>query len=382
MPIERQSCKVCGVTPLVEIPEFRSLPRITSDCVAFRSGGRLLVCCTCGAAQSPADEQWFDEIREIYHDYHAYHQSGGVEQHVIDPATGELRRRSEVLVDRLLALQNVPRSGKILDVGCGTGGTLKSFSERGGWRLYGLEMDAKNLHFLTALEGFVALYTERPADLPGQFDLITMVHALEHFPEPVETLRDLKSKVALGGQIFVEVPNAEANTFDYVIADHMVHFTPATLSVLATRAGFTIDCLATTWVTKELSLTAQPCRFEAREFEPDPTLPMVDRVVTQVDWLRRFADSAREASDTSTAFGLFGTSIAATWLCGVLGDAVSFFVEEDPNRLGRPYLERPVLSPAEVQPGSVVYLALIPQIAAQVARRLRHTIPNLQLPPS
>jgi hypothetical protein len=66
----------------------------------------------------------------------------------------------------------------------------------------------------------------------------------------------------------------------------------------------------------------------------------------------------------------------------VLGDAVSFFVEEDPNRLGRPYLERPVLSPAEVQPGSVVYLALIPQIAAQVARRLRHTIPNLQLPPS
>src|ERR1700729_87927 len=159
MPIDDQVCKICGGTFLLEIPEFRSLPRVTSDCVAFRSGGRLLVCSRCGAAQSPADQQWFEEIREIYSDYHAYHQSGGVEQHVVDPATGELRRRSEVLLDRLLALPSVPLSGTVLDVGCGTGATLRSFSERRGWRLNGLEVDAKNLHLLSALEGFEMLYT-------------------------------------------------------------------------------------------------------------------------------------------------------------------------------------------------------------------------------
>jgi len=381
MPIDKQTCKICGGPSLVEIPEFRSLPRVTSDCIAFRSGGRLLVCRTCSAAQSPSDEQWFDEIGEIYRDYYAYHQAGGVEQHVVDPDTGGLRRRSEVLLDRLLGLPDVPSSGKVLDVGCGTGATLRSFSERGGWRLYGLEMDAKDLHFLSALEGFEALYMGNPADLPGQFDLITMVHALEHFPEPVQTLHDLSDKVALGGRIFVEVPNAEANPFDYVVADHMMHFTPETLSALAARAGLTVDCLATTWVTKELSLAAQPGGVQAREHKLDASVPTVDRIRAQVDWLRRLISASREASATPAPFGLFGTSIAATWLAGALGDAVSFFVEEDPNRVGRPYLGRPVVSPADVKTGSVVFLALIPQIADQVARRLRGTIPDLRLPP-
>jgi hypothetical protein len=135
-------------------------------------------------------------------------------------------------------------------------------------------------------------------------------------------------------------------------------------------------------VTKELSLTAQPVASGVRECDQSAAATTVDHVCAQVDWLRRFVDASREASATSAGFGLFGTSIAATWLCGVLGDTVSFFVEEDPNRVGRPYLERPVLSPVEVKPGNVVYLALIPQIAAQVDRRLRDIIPDLRLPPS
>lgn len=382
MPIDQRTCKICATPSLVEIPEYRSLPRVTSDCVAFRPGGRLLLCRACGATQSPSDEQWLEEIREIYSDYHAYHQAGGVEQHVMDPSTGELRRRSEVLVDRLLGLPDVPASGKVLDVGCGTGATLKSFSERGGWRLYGQEMDTKNLHFLSPLAGFEALYTDTPASLPGQFDLITMVHALEHFPEPAQTLRDLRSKIAPGGRIFVEVPNAEANTFDYVIADHMLHFTRETLSIVATRAGFAIDCLSTAWVAKELSLTARPAQPEARDYHPNAASGAVDQVRGQVGWLRRFVDASRQASATSAPFGLFGTSIAATWLASVLGDVVSFFVEEDPNRVGRPYLGRPVFSPQEVKPGSVVFLALTPPVAAQVALRLGDTIADLLLPPS
>jgi 2-polyprenyl-3-methyl-5-hydroxy-6-metoxy-1,4-benzoquinol methylase len=375
------ACKVCGEAALDEVREYRLLPRVTSDCVAFRAGGRLLVCCHCGAAQSYGDEQWLSEIGEIYSDYHAYHQSGGVEQHVVDAASGDLRRRSEVLVDRLLGLPGVPRSGKVLDVGCGTGGTLMSFAERGGWRLHGLEMDEKNLPFLATLSGFDTLHTCAPSGVPDHFDLITMVHALEHFLEPSETLQHLKGKLAPGGKLFVEVPNADANPFDLVIADHMLHFTPSSLSRLITRSGFAVDCLSTDWVTKELSLTAQAAGPESLKVRRDASPSAADHIRARVDWLWRFVDAARKAANTSAAFGLFGTSIAATWLCGVLGDAVSFFVEEDPNRAGRPYLGRDIVTPTCVKPGAIVYLALIPPIAEQVARRLQNTIADLRLPP-
>jgi len=373
---------VCCTDTLEEIPEFPCLPRVTSDCLVFRAGGRLLICLHCGAVQSPADEQWFEEIQEIYNNYYAYHQSGGLEQHVLDPASGMLRLRSDVLLDRLATVPGVPASGKVVDVGCGTGATLKAFAKRGGWRLYGLEMNEKNLAFLTAIDGFESLYTGTPTDLPGQFDLVTMVHALEHFPEPVEAMRALRSKLASEGRLFVEVPNAEANPFDYLIADHMMHFTPASLSALADRAGFAIDCLATTWVTKELSLIARCTTNPAHRPARQPASEVATRVRAQIGWLGRLVEASREASRRSSNFGLFGTSIAATWLCGVLNDAVSFFVEEDPARVGRPYMGRPVMGPAQVRSGSTVFMPLVPQIADQIARRLQPTAIDLQLPPS
>jgi SAM-dependent methyltransferase len=340
-----------------------------------------MICSQCGAAQSPADQQWFEEIGEIYGSYRMYKQSGGVDQHVLDPFTGQLRRRNDVLLDNLAALPGVPRSGRVVDVGCGTGVTLKALSERGGWRLHGLDLDARNLPFLESIKGFETLHTCAPAELPCTFDLVTMVHSLEHFPAPLATLRDLRCKIAPGGCLFVEVPNAEANPFEYLVADHMVHFTPATLSRLAAGAELAVDCLATTWVSKELSLTARPAGSPVPLAGVPTASEVTDRVAAQILWLCGFADAAREASAGSGPFGLFGSSIAATWLCGVLGDRVSFFVEEDSHRVGRTHLGRPILSPVQVARGSVVYAALIPQIANRVAKRLGATI-DLRLPPS
>ncbi len=343
----------------------------------FRSGGRLLICRECGAAQSPADRQWMEEIAEIYAAYRVYHQSGGVEQYVSDPATGTLRRRSQVLLDKLRTVPGLPQSGSVLDVGCGNGSTLQAFSGRGGWRLYGLEMDTRSLSALREIEGFETLYTRTPAELPCTFDLVTMVHALEHFPEPGRTLRDLREKIAPGGRLFIEAPNAEDNPFDYLVADHRMHFSPATLSRLVEEAGWTVDCLATNWVSKELSLVVRPGRFEDRRPQR-----AAERVAEQVEWLHRLIGAAREASAGSSSFGLFGTSIAATWLGGVLGGGVSFFVDEDANRIGRTHMGRPILSPAQVPPGSVVFLALIPQIAERIAARLCDTGIDLRRPPS
>jgi hypothetical protein len=203
-----------------------------------------------------------------------------------------------------------------------------------------------------------------------------MVHSLEHFSEPLATLRDLRSKLAPGGRLFVEVPNAEANPYEYLIADHAVHLSSYTLALLAARAGWQIDALSTAWVAKELSLIAHP----AKAPPPPAASNTASHIRSQIDWLLRSADAARLASVEYPTFGLFGASIAATWLAGVLGDKVSFFVEEDHHRAGRIHMGRPILSPTEVSRESLVYIALLPQIASRVATRLANTF-RFQLPP-
>jgi SAM-dependent methyltransferase len=377
-------CRVCSAPERQEISDYRLLPRVTSDCEPFRAGGRLMICSRCGAAQSPNDPQWLAEIDEIYRSYAIFHQSGGIDQHVLDPASGQLRKRCDVLLDRMNTRAGCPRSGAAVDVGCGSGVMLRALSQRGGWRLHGLDLNTRFLTTLQSIPGFEALHTCTAAELPGRFDLVTMVHSLEHFPAPLPALRDLRTKVAPGGRLFVEVPNADANPFEYLVADHAVHFSPSTLSLLATGAGWEIDELATTWVSKELSLTAYPRTVQGDVPVQAPPAPEASEVLTriraQIGWLRQSLESAREAAAGPAPFGLFGSSIAATWLGGVLGDRISFFVEEDRNRVGRTLLGRPIFSPAQVPRESVVYVALIPQIAALVAERLYQTM-TLRLPP-
>ena len=380
MAAEEPTCSICGSARLRRINAFDVLSRVTSDCAPFRRGGRLAVCVCCGAAQSFADEQWLAEIAEIYGKYDIYNQSSGVEQRVLDPVGGSLRPRSELLLERLLEVSGVPLVGKVLDVGCGSGGTLKAFDQLGNWALYGLDIDDRNLPALHAMRGFRDLYTCSPAEVSEQFNIITLVHSLEHFPCPGETLKNLRRRLSPNGCLLIEVPNAAANPFDYVIADHLTHFTPETLAYVVRCAGFHVQCVATNWVSKEISLVAVPSACSQLPANiPKPNSQV--NVIGQVTWLNDFVDYAIKTSAIPGPFGLFGTSIAATWLWPAVSDRVQFFVEEDPNRIGRTHMGRPVLGPVQVPAGAVVFLALVPAIASSIRERLKYLPINFSDPP-
>jgi hypothetical protein len=47
-----------------------------------------------------------------------------------------------------------------------------------------------------------------------------------------------------------------------------------------------------------------------------------------------------------------------------------FFVDEDPNRVGREFMGKPILHPDQVARGQDVFVALPPALAGQVSRRL------------
>ncbi len=380
MAAEEPTCSICGSARLRRIDAFGALPRVTSDCAPFRPGGRLAVCLRCGAAQSFADEQWFAEITEIYRKYDIYNQSRGIEQQVFDPVGGSLRPRSELLLERLLEVSGVPEVGSVLDVGCGSGGTLKAFDNLGNWVLYGLDIDDRNLPSLRAMHGFRDLYTCSPAEVSEQFNIITLVHSLEHFPCPGETLKTLRRRLSPNGCLLIEVPNAMANPFDYVVADHLTHFTPDTLTYLVRCAGFHILCVATHWVSKEISLVAIADAYGGlRSGIPRPNSRV--SVTAQITWLNDFVDSAVKSSAAPGPFGLFGTSIAATWLSPAVSDRVQFFVEEDPSRIGRTHMGRPVLGPDQVPLGAEVFLAVIPAMAASIKERLKYLPINFSDPP-
>lgn len=372
-----QACQICKACDLTEVKNFSSLPRITSDCRNFGAGGKLFVCLTCGCVQKLPDAHWLEEIDGIYSNYEVYYQSGGEEQIVFDRVTGTLRQRSDVILERLAAEKQLGAKGRAIDVGCGNGATLRAMSRTlTGWSFSGYELKDGALPRLSRIPRFEKLYTGILGAIDERFDLVTMVHSLEHFPSPRDVLLQLLPVVG-NGKIFINVSNIAENPFDILIADHLMHFSPEILSDLLRRAGFLTTLVATDWVPKEISLLAKKAENKKMKDSSENFLEAhkAEKVFVcmsaYVDWLRNTVDQVRTLVHEGRSLGIFGTSIAATWLAETLPAGVDFFVDEDSSRVGKEHRGKPILHPSQVPESARVYFALVPSLAETIADRLK-----------
>ena len=367
------ACTVCSSKNVIKVPGYDQIPRITSDCKPFPAGGELSACKSCGALFKWPSGKFIAEIGDIYNAYDVYYQGGGVEQLVLDGLTGTQMRRSQLLCRELAKLGVFASDAKSIDIGCGNGGFVRALSSAfPGWSLYGLELDGRHREAMKDIPGFVDLIEGDAQTLQGKFDFISMIHALEHFTAPLEALSDLSNNLTENGMIFIEIPNAEANPFDLLIADHVSHFTPSTLKFALQRAGFELVSFNTDWVSKELSVVARKSRAAEIAVEMPEATEAVEAAQNKIIWLRETLDLATKASEGTQKFGVFGTSIAATWLAGQLADKISFFVDEDVSRQGREFFGKPVYAPAQVPGDSVIFVAAAPVIAKKLAARLSY----------
>ncbi|HXR07998.1 MAG TPA: class I SAM-dependent methyltransferase [Candidatus Acidoferrum sp.] len=373
---EKLACHVCGAPGLTTIPGYQKLSRVTSDCKSWPSGGRLAVCRQCGVAQAVLDSAWHEDARIIYDSYSLYSQGMGAESSVFDAQSGEPLTRSQSLVQRLNAQALLPVRGRMLDFGCGTGGLLRSFGAAfKQWTMAGLELHEHLRPVIESIERVEHLFTCDVAKVPGSFGLITLNHVLEHIPSPGDFLAQLRHKLNDGGFILIQVPDCAQNPFMLLVADHATHFCLPSLKGLVESAGYETVAAVDDWVSKELTVVARqpaPSRTpSARGFGFMDAAALNRRMV----WLNALAVQARHLS-AHRPFGLFGTSVAAAFLFGEVGDAVDFFVDEDPNRWGRIWCDRPIHSPRQVPAGSQVFLGLAPVAADKVLARMN----SLKLP--
>ena len=379
-PQPAATCHLCGAAALAVVPGFAALSRVTSDCRPWPPGGALVHCDTCGLMQSVTDARWHAEAQRIYQQYSIYHQSGGHEQRVFPGRAGVGFSRSGVLVDRLAAERVLPASGRLLDVGCGNGSFLRAFSERvRGWRLFGTEFDDKYKAEVESIPGVEAMLAADVAAVEGRYDLVSLVHVLEHLPAPTAVLQLLHDKLTDDGLLLIEVPDCARNPFMLLVADHCSHFSVDGLSAVVAASGFDILHASNEWVSKEVTIVARRGAVQRAGVK----IPIEEgrAIAGGVEWLERTREIAQTAA-RQAPFGLFGTAIAATWLAQELGDAVAFFVDEDANRIGGQHLGRPILAPAAVPEHASVFVALPHPLASAVARRLEGASRHIALPPA
>lgn len=200
---------------------------------------RTVVCCNCGLV-AHACIPTCEELARYYTEHYRQNYHGNN-----TPAPYRVVREWKRGQNILARLQSDLAPGAhVLEVGSGIGCTVMNFC-MAGFSAKGIEPG----------EGFAEFSRTRMhadirrcslSELPpvAEYDLVLLVHVLEHLPSPTDALTRIARLLRPSGKLYIEVPNfnaphaAPGKQFHFA---HIYNFTPATLRMVAAKTGFKVE---------------------------------------------------------------------------------------------------------------------------------------------
>lgn len=143
-------------------------------------------------------------------------------------------------------IETTTAPGRLLDVGCGAGELLLA-ARRRGWTTRGVEVSPQAAAVARARGLEVVVGTLEEAGLaPGSFDCVTLLDVIEHLPDPLRELREIRRVLRPGGLLSVETPNWQS-IYRHLLGArwaalqprlHLLYFDRRSLGRLLLEAGF------------------------------------------------------------------------------------------------------------------------------------------------
>jgi SAM-dependent methyltransferase len=233
-------CLICGgksLEPLISIPDVPTLCNRLCASEAEAANARrgnisLSYCLDCG------------HILNSTFDQALVHYDGRFENTMT--FSPRYRQYAEMTADRVI--NRFGLSGKrVVEIGCATGDFLRLLCGAGN---HGEGYDPSQPSSRSAAgRGSVEIIGRNFAvEDAREADFVCCRHVLEHLPQPMDLLRQLRESVAVraAAAVFFEVPNAlfvlhRLSIWD-IIYEHVSYFTPSSLVRAFHDAGFTSCC--------------------------------------------------------------------------------------------------------------------------------------------
>ena len=368
--VTMSACNICNTEhsgPVYVSTEEVSITSLTE----IRAGRTEVFCCaSCGQLQTPP----LPDLDNYYDEQYRILIDSEEEDQLYKIVDGEKVFRVQHQVETLLRKLDLPLGAKVLDYGCAKGASAR--------RLAGIRPDLQvhlfdiSRMYLPFWERFSTENRWATHDVPttwiGQFDAVFSMYVAEHVAEPVSFAKQILTLLKPSGTLYWLVPNVAANTADFIVADHVNHFSEHSVMTLMQRAGLNlreVDCSS-----HEAGLIAivdlQPAESV---FCPRTSLTEWQSEVQGISsyWsqlgtrIRRF-EQQRPANEAVAIYGsgFYGTFIAS---CLESTNNVSCFLDQNPFRQGQELLGRPILDPRRLDASiRTVYVGLNPRSARKI----------------
>ncbi len=176
---------------------------------------------------------------------------------------------------RLVKKTSGLKTGKILDVGTGTG-FFADKMKKSGWQVSGTEKSAEAREF--AKKGFNLQIAETDTLFRMEkqsFDVITLWHVLEHIHRLDENMETFSALLKPSGRLIIAVPNHTSYDSDFYgkfwaawdLPRHLWHFGPEQMKMFGEKFGFHLVSMHTMpFDTFYVSLLSEKNRGDKMQF--------------------------------------------------------------------------------------------------------------------
>lgn len=178
-------------------------------------------------------DRYSDEEQEEYYRNGTYRKAVQGTPNITERVMREQALRCEYLLPEI----DVEEVRFALDVGASTGYLLKELQDKYECEVLGIE-PSEHFRHQSKIKMYSELAMLYTPEYYNAFDLITLIHTLEHVNEPLHLLASLHEFISEDGYLFVEVPNL-LKEYTLVIS-HPVAFTPETVTHALQKTGWEI----------------------------------------------------------------------------------------------------------------------------------------------
>jgi 2-polyprenyl-3-methyl-5-hydroxy-6-metoxy-1,4-benzoquinol methylase len=341
MMVKCNLCQQAGLVLFWENPFERG---VASDCQAVNEVEDLYRCDHCCHIQKNTSKRYIYNIKTIYRNYNMYTITGGREGKIYSVGGEEEATNLKSRISRSEGIYNAVRayvvdSKRVLDVGTGTGPMLKTLSKyEPDWELYAYDLESSCAEDIRSISGVRGFFSGDLTDIKLKFDVIFLIHTLEHFVNIEEQIYKLQALLDRDGVIIIQVPNITDAPFDGLIYDHVSHYSVNTLQEFLAQYFAYVNIIPEQ-LYKEITIVVKG----PMEFRPYKYSFKKHEGINH--YLNGYANLIRSIDYPVEIFGTGPISVLSAIL---LGDKCVGFIDEDPLKIGKFLLDFPISSINEV----------------------------------
>lgn len=219
------SCNICG----------SSDERI----IATQNSCRVVMCRNCGFVYvNPRPDN--ETLKHLYLKY--------LPSKIEDPLLWDAYMEDVFTKAANILMQRFPKGGRVLDVGCGYGFFLSQMNAK-EWQIFGIDVSPTAVSYAKGHGLNVTLGTLEDIKYEDDsFDAVTLFYVLEHLPDPLNTLMEIRRILKPDGLLVLRIPHTtpivrilsflgiKNNLYDPPF--HLNDFSPKTIKAILKKAGF------------------------------------------------------------------------------------------------------------------------------------------------